>query len=69
MKMNIRVLAGTEEVAHIRGIVDIDPATDMSQVIEIEQWLERMTGLRYHVIATEMEIRAAEFWEGQGESH
>lgn len=57
MKVNITVITGFKDVVQITGTKRISPADltveDCNRVSEIEQFLERLTGLRFHITIEE----------------
>ena len=55
MKFNLRFLRGLETVAEIKGIMshhpdEIESSSIAEAVIETESFLEKLTGLRVHII-------------------
>lgn len=53
MKLRITFKKGLEVVAEVNAVRPIDrdhtTVADMERIIETEQWLEKMTGLRVHI--------------------
>lgn len=52
MKFSITFKKGIKTVAHIVGVEiskDLLSMSDLEKVIEVEQYLERLTGLRVHI--------------------
>ncbi len=50
MKVNITVMLGPKTLAELKGIVPVSSDEKaLSEAVKIEGWLERLTGLRYHI--------------------
>ena len=51
IRVTITVKSGLQTIAQVEGRPRalFEDLADVSRVIEVEQWLERMTGLRFHI--------------------
>ncbi len=51
MRFEIVIRSGLQELAHIVGAQEVQNATveELEKVIEVEQFLERLLGLRIHL--------------------
>jgi len=50
MRFKIRIKKGLETVAEVKGILESDvKVSELEKIIETEQFLERLTGLRVHI--------------------
>jgi hypothetical protein len=59
-KITIKVKSGTETLTTIEGRpvpMELLTVADLKKVIEVEQWLEKLTGYRYHINMEEPEVR------------
>jgi hypothetical protein len=55
MRLNITVKHGPELLAELKGVKDLNPKGvtlhDLQSIPDLEQQLERLTGLRFHISA------------------